>query len=220
MKVARRAAPCVLCFDDAHTTFPSSASRMSDPGGAAAVARMVVEAEVQLQQLADMQASLEAAAAQPPHSAIKAAAASSTGGGSTPARRGPVDNGSGGGDGSALRPVWGFFSSKVKGKKQQQLLGPDGGVDARQAQQQQQPSYKKMGGPVVVVFVNHAPEALDGVLLAQLPVQLRLEQPSAEAREELLMGWLMEREAALNVQDLEWLARCAPAAAVLPAVLS
>jgi hypothetical protein len=171
---------------------------------------MVVEAQVQLQQLADMQASLEAAAAQPPHSALKAAAASSSGGGGPPARRGPVDSGSGA-DGSALRPVWGFFSSKVKGKKQQQLLGSDGGVDARQAQQQQL-SYKKMGGPVVVVFVTQAPEALDRAVLAQLPVQLQLEQPAAEAREELLMGWLMEREAALNVQDLEWLARCAPAA--------
>lgn len=48
-------APCVVCFDDAHMNFPSSVSRMSDPGGAAAIARMVVELEVQLQQLADMQ---------------------------------------------------------------------------------------------------------------------------------------------------------------------
>lgn len=48
-------APCVVCFDDAHMNFPSGVSRMSDPGGAAATARMVVELEVQLQQLADMQ---------------------------------------------------------------------------------------------------------------------------------------------------------------------
>lgn len=195
-------APCVLCFDDAHITFPSSASRMSDPGGAAAVARMVVELEVQLHQLSDMQASLEAAAAQPPHSAVKAAAAGSSAGGGSAPRRGPPDSSS---EGSGLRPVWGFFSSKVKGKKQQ-LLGSDGGAEARQAQQQQQ-SYRKMGGPVVVVFVTQAPEALDGAVLQQLGVQLALEQPTAEAREDLLMGWLMERDAALNVQDLEWLAR-------------
>lgn len=44
-----------MCFDDADMNFPSSVSRMSDPGGAAATARMVVELEVQLQQLADMQ---------------------------------------------------------------------------------------------------------------------------------------------------------------------
>jgi hypothetical protein len=50
-------APCVVCFDDAHMNFPSSASRVSDPGGAAATARMVVELEVQLQQLADLQVS-------------------------------------------------------------------------------------------------------------------------------------------------------------------
>lgn len=52
------------------------------------------------------------------------------------------------------------------------------------------------------------PDALDGALLQQLPVQLGLDVPSAEAREDLLMGWLMEREAAVNVQDVEVLARC------------
>jgi hypothetical protein len=52
------------------------------------------------------------------------------------------------------------------------------------------------------------PDALDGALLQQLPVQLGLDLPCAEAREDLLMGWLMEREAAVNVQDVELLARC------------
>jgi hypothetical protein len=60
---------------------------------------------------------------------------------------------------------------------------------------------------VGAVCTYYRPEALDGALLQQLPVQLQLELPAAEAREDLLMGWLMEREAAVNVQDVEWLAR-------------
>jgi hypothetical protein len=60
---------------------------------------------------------------------------------------------------------------------------------------------------VGAVCLCFRPEALDGALLQHLPVQLQLDLPAAEAREDLLMGWLMEREAAVNVQDVEWLAR-------------
>lgn len=59
----------------------------------------------------------------------------------------------------------------------------------------------------VLPILSCRPEALDGALLQQLPVQLQLDLPATEAREDLLMGWLMEREAAVNVQDVDWLAQ-------------
>lgn len=205
--VARRVAPCVVCFDDAHMNFPLSASRVSDPGGAAATARMVVELEVQLQQLADMQASL-AAAQQAPRSVQKPSVIGSSSSSriGTPMRSGKSSSGGGSGSGggrSALKkPVWGFFGCKAKSKSKEQ--SPEEGA---QQQQQLAGGYARMAGPVVVMFVTQRPDALDGALLQQLPVQLGLDLPCAEAREDLLMGWLMEREAAVNVQDVELLAR-------------
>lgn len=152
MQVARRVAPCVVCFDDAHMNFPSSVSRMSDPGGAASVARMTVEIEVHLQQLSAMQASLEAAAAaaqpQVPHSVQKPTASSS--GRATPGRSSKSSSGGGSGEGSALRPVWGFFGCKAKSKSKEQ--SPE---EVVQKIKQQQGGYAKMAGPVVVVFVTH-----------------------------------------------------------------
>lgn len=149
LQVARRVAPCVVCFDDAHMTFPSSMSRMSDPGGAAAIARMIVELEVQLQQLLDMQSSLESAAAQPqaPQSAQKASGAGRT----TPRRITKSSSGGGSsGDGSAMKPVWGFFGCKAKSKSKEQ--SPEEGTRQKKPQQG---GYAKMAGPVVVVFVTH-----------------------------------------------------------------
>lgn len=167
-------------------------SRASDPGGTAAIARMLVELEVQLQRLYDMQAALEAAASQPPPSAQQQQANGSSGGGAAGTTS----------EGSVLRPVWGFFGGKSKSKKQQEA-----GADGFTPLKQQQPSYARLAGPVVVVVVTQRPEALDSALLQQLPVQLKLDLPAAEAREDLLMGWLMDREAAVNVQDVELLAR-------------
>jgi hypothetical protein len=183
---------------------------------------MVVELGVQLQQLADMQSALEAASRQPhqpPPSALKATRPSNSGGGgggagaASASRRSQKGGGSSGG-GSAdsgsggLRPMWGFFGCKSKSKKQMDL-SPDS--PEQQQQQQQQGSgphqFAKMGGPVVVVFVSEEPQLLDGGLLGQLPVSMGLGLPGLEGREELLMGWLMEREAAVNVNDVEALAR-------------
>jgi hypothetical protein len=73
--------------------------------------------------------------------------------------------------------------------------------------QQQQPAYASLGGPVVVVFVSRHPEALDPSLLGLLQLRLLLDLPAAESREELLLTWLMEREAAVGVNDVEQLAR-------------
>lgn len=213
-QVARRVAPCVICFDDAHMNFPNSnTARMSDAGGAAAVAKMAVELQVQLQQLADMQAHLEAAASAQPHqqqqksigSSSSSSAAAAT---SRSSQKGSSSGGGGGSgtEGSALRPVWGFFGCKSKSKKQQEAAAA-ASKSLEHQQQQQQSAYTKMGGPVVVVFVTQRPGDLDQTLLQQLPVQLLLGLPASDAREDLLMGWLMEREAAVNVQDVEWLAR-------------
>jgi hypothetical protein len=74
-------------------------------------------------------------------------------------------------------------------------------------QQQQQPGYASLGGPVVVVFASRHPEALDPSLLGLLQLRLLLDLPAAESREELLLAWLMEREAAVGVNDVEQLAR-------------
>jgi hypothetical protein len=180
---------------------------------------MVVELGVQLQQLADLQSALEAASRQqqPPPSALKASRPSNStsgggGGGAASASRRSQKGGSSSGGGSAdstssgLRPMWGFFGCKSKSKKQMDLS-----PDSPEQQQQQQGvgphQFAKMGGPVVVVFVSEAPELLDGGLLGQLPVSMGLGLPGLEGREELLMGWLMEREAAVNVNDVEALAR-------------
>lgn len=215
LQVARRAAPCVVCFDDAHVNFPSAATRTSDPGGATAIARMVVELGVQLAQLADMQAALEQGRAQQPQqqqgaatASARASNSSSSGGGGASWRShkgGSSGGGSADGASSGLRPVWGFFSSKLKNKKSTDPSSPE--QQQQLYEQQQRGAFSRMGGPVVVVFVAERPQLLDGALLGALPVQLAVELPAAEAREDLLMGWLMEREAAVNVQDVEWLAR-------------
>ena len=203
-QVARRVAPCVVCFDDAHMNFPGNISRMSDAGAAASIARMIVELDVQLQQLADMQVHLETSASQPQQQQQK--------GNATPARRSQKTSSGGGAaseSSSALRPVWGFFGCKSKTKKQQDAADSSDAASraAEQLAQQHAAAYSKMGGPIVVVFVTPKPQSLDEALLQQLPVQLLLDLPASDAREDLLMGWLMEREAAVNVQDVEWLAR-------------
>lgn len=184
--------------------FPAGVSRMSDPGGAAAIARMVVELEVQLQQLADMQAQLEASTAQQQRQQSSTGVAAAT-----PTRRSQQSSG-GGSDSSALKPVWGLFN-RTKSKKQQDLLAAADAAAAAgkgsKEQQQEQQAYLKMPGPVVVVFVAQNPEDLDPGLRDQLPVKLLLDLPASDAREDLLMGWLMEREAAVNVEDVEQLAR-------------
>jgi hypothetical protein len=111
---------------------------------------MIVEIEVHLQQLADMQANLEAAAAQPQvsHSVQKATVSSS--GRATPSRGSKSSSGGGNGEGSALRPVWGFFGCKAKSKSKEQ--SPEEMV---QKKKQQHGGYARMAGPVVVVFVTH-----------------------------------------------------------------
>jgi hypothetical protein len=55
LQVARRASPAVVCFDDAHLSFPADA-RLSKAGHCSH--KMLVELKVQLQQLADMQQQL------------------------------------------------------------------------------------------------------------------------------------------------------------------
>jgi hypothetical protein len=71
----------------------------------------------------------------------------------------------------------------------------------------QQPGHASLGGPVVVVFASRHPEALEPSLLGLLQLRLLLDLPAAESREELLLAWLMEREAAVGVNDVEQLAR-------------
>lgn len=56
LQVARRASPAVVCFDDAHLSFPADA-RLSKAGHCSH--KMLVELKVQLQQLADMQQQLQ-----------------------------------------------------------------------------------------------------------------------------------------------------------------
>lgn len=153
-----------------------------------------------------MQAALEAAAASA-SAAAQPSSAHTAAAGSSSSSAGGANNQQH--EGSALRPVWGFFGGG-KSRKQQDFTAAAGGAAATPSHNtRQQPGFAKLGGPVVVVFVTQQqPEALDSGVLQQLPVQLRLDLPAAEAREELLMSWLMDREAAVNVQDVEWLARC------------
>jgi hypothetical protein len=110
---------------------------------------MIIEIEVHLQQLADMQANLEAAAAQlqAPHSVQKPTVSSS--GRVTPGRGSKSSSGGGSGEGSGLRPVWGFFGCKAKSKSKEQ--SPEEVVQKKQ----HQGGYARMAGPVVVVFVTH-----------------------------------------------------------------
>jgi len=181
--------------------FPASVSRMSDPGGAAAIARMIVEIEVQLQQLTDMQTQLEASTAQQQRQQ------SSTGVPAAGARRSQRSSG-GGSDSSTLKPVWGLFNRSKSKKEQDLLAAADAAAAAGKASnEQEQQAYLKLPGPVVVVFVAQNPEDLDPGLREQLSVKLLLDLPTSDAREDLLMGWLMEREAAVNVDDVEQLAR-------------
>jgi hypothetical protein len=60
---------------------------------------------------------------------------------------------------------------------------------------------------VVVIFASRHPEALEPSLLGLLQLRLLLDLPAAESREELLLSWLMAREAAVGVNDVEQLAR-------------
>lgn len=75
-------------------------------------------------------------------------------------------------------------------------------------QQHQQPGYASLAGPIVVVFASRHPEALEPSLVQLLHWRLLLDLPSIDTREDMLLGWLMEKEAALGVQDVEKLARC------------
>ncbi|KAF8059388.1 hypothetical protein HT031_005193 [Scenedesmus sp. PABB004] len=178
-KVARRAAPCVVAFDDAHRSFPAEPRPGSEAGGGGAAARqrLVVELAVQLQALADAQAQLE----QRPVGGRQGAGAGSGMASPAPA--------------AAKRPPWGLVGG--------------GGEATPQPRAQAQPRHPPAcaHAPVVVVLATRHPEALDPALLAHLPHRLLLDLPAAESREELLSGWLMSRDAALGVPDVERLAR-------------
>jgi hypothetical protein len=157
---------------------------------------MTVELQVQLQALADMQEQLEGTLQRERQRGGSAGAGGGGGGG-------------GGGDScstpaASARPKWGFFGGKAKA---QQTQGAEANSEQGPREQQQQPACARLPGPVVVAFVTSRPDALDAGVLAHLPARLLLELPSAEGREELLMGWLMEREAAVGVNDVERLAR-------------
>ncbi|WIA15883.1 hypothetical protein OEZ85_012632 [Tetradesmus obliquus] len=178
MRVARRVSPCVVCFDDAHRSFPAGSRSPSQQ-------RMLVELTVQLQQLADMQQQLQERQQQRGSGGGSAADAPGL---ISPASKGP-------------RPAWGA----VQGGKQQQK--PEEQVQRQNSAKQQQPSYASLGGPVVVVFASRHPEALDPSLLGLLQLRLLLDLPAGESREELLLSWLMEKEAAVGVNDVEQLAR-------------
>lgn len=69
------------------------------------------------------------------------------------------------------------------------------------------PAYQQLPGPVVVVFATRHPEALDPALLPLLPTRLLLDMPCPDTREDILMAWLMAKDAAVGVQDVEQLAR-------------
>ncbi|WIA36054.1 hypothetical protein OEZ86_007412 [Tetradesmus obliquus] len=178
MRVARRVSPCVVCFDDAHRSFPAGSRSPSQQ-------RMLVELTVQLQQLADMQQQLQERQQQRCSGGGSAADAPGL---MSPASKGP-------------RPAWGA----VQGGKQQQK--PEEQVQRQHSAKQQQPGYASLGGPVVVVFASRHPEALDPSLLGLLQLRLLLDVPAGESREELLLSWLMEKEAAVGVNDVEQLAR-------------
>lgn len=177
LTVAWLAGPCVVCFDDAHRSFPAD-GRADAPGHA--LARLRAELGAQMQRLAAADAAL-------------AARASSTSA-PTPAARGTSGP-------AAKRPAWGqLFGGRSKGGASS---SSDASQDSTAAAAVLPAAYSGLAGPLLLVFATRHPEALDPWLQSQLHTRLLLDLPDRAAREEQLLSWAVSHDAALGVIDVE-----------------
>lgn len=96
---------------------------------------------------------------------------------------------------SARRPQWGKGGTTAQTPSTQQA----------QPKEQIRPSQQHKG--IVVVATTSNPATLDAGVLQAMSMRLMLGLPDASTREELLLSYMIEQEAALSVADMEQLVR-------------